>query len=215
VRGKGGAPSVILHKTQEAPAPNKGRSMLREVVERVSFFSVLYRIDEDLAQRVRECGCERCGGMLHSGGYIRKARGSPIEIPEQYSKRMSFCCSEEGCRARTLPPSCLFMGRRVYWGPIVLLVVGLRQGRVEGFTAEKIQKKYGIRRNTLRRWMRYYREEFPQTDSWRRLRGRVVPSIEDGDVWGLIEHFVSCHGDSTDGFVSVLVFLAGGEERAL
>lgn len=124
---------------------------------------------------------------------------------------MSLCCSEEGCRARALPPSCLFMGRRVYWGAVVLLVVGLRQGRTEGFSARKIQEQYGVTRSTLRRWMRYFREEFPQTESWRRLRGRVVSSISDGDIAGLLEHFVTSCGDCTHGFVLALVFLSGGE----
>jgi len=94
----------------------------------------------------------------------------------------------------------------------VLLVVGLRQGRTEGFTARKIQKEYGVTRNTLKRWMGYYREEFFQTQSWKRLRGRVVSSIEDGDMEGLIDYFVQSHGDAADGFVSCLVFLSGGEQ---
>lgn len=188
--------------------------MLREVVQRVSFFSVLYRIDREMAERVRHGGCARCGGRLDRGTYIRKPRGSPVEIPEQYCERLSLCCSVEGCRARVLPPSCLFMGRRVYWGAIVLLVVGLRQGRQEGFTAGKIQEQYGVTVNTLRRWMRYFREAFPQTQRWKRLRGRLVSSVLDGDIAGLLEHFVASHGDCARGMVAALSFLSGGEERA-
>ena len=167
----------------------------------------------DLARQVQEQGCKQCGSRLDRGSYTRKPRGSPVEIPEEYCERKSLCCSKEGCRSRVLPPSCLFMGRRVYWGAVVLLVVGLRQGRTEGFSAGKIQQRYGVTQSTLRRWMQYFREEFPKTESWRRLRGRVVSSVMDGDIWGLLDHFVTSCGDSTRGMVSALVFLSGGEAR--
>jgi hypothetical protein len=105
------------------------------------------------------------------------------------------------------------MGRRVYWGAVVLLVVGLRQGRTEGFSARKIQEQYGVTRSTLRRWMRYFRDEFPKSESWRRLRGRVVSSVSDGDIAGLLKYFVASCGDDTRGLVFALVFLSGGEAR--
>jgi hypothetical protein len=114
-----------------------------------------------------------------------------------------------------LAPSCLFLGRRVYWGSIVLLVVGLRQGRKEGFTAQKIRERYGVTRNTLQRWMRYFREEFSKTEIWKCKRGRLGSWVQDGDIAGFLEHFVTSQGDSTRGFVSALLFLSGGEEREL
>lgn len=187
--------------------------MIEEVVRSVSFYTLLYQFDTEMVEEARQAGCALCGGRLDRGTYIRKPRGSPVEIPEQYCKRQSLCCAKEGCRSRTLPPSCLFMGRRVYWGAIILLVVGLRQGRQEGFTARKIQKQYGVTVNTLRRWMRYFREEFPQTAVWKGLRGRLVSSIHDGDIAGLLEYFLASRGDSTSGIVSALEFLSGGKEQ--
>lgn len=189
--------------------------MIEEVVRSVRFYSLLFQFDMEMAEKARQLGCERCGGRLDRGTYTRKPRGSPIEIPEEYCTRQSLCCSREGCRSRKLPPSCLFMGRRVYWGAIILLVVGLRQGRQEGFTARKIKKQYGITAKTLKRWMRYFREEFVQTPTWKRVRGRLVSSIADGDIAGLLEYFIASRGDSTRGIVSALEFLSGGKEQVL
>lgn len=187
--------------------------MIEEVVRSVSFYSLLYQFDTEMAEKARQGGCAVCGGRLDRGTYTRKPRGSPVEIPEQYCERQSLCCAKEGCRSRTLPPSCLFMGRRVYWGAIILLVVCLRQRREEGFTIRKIQAQYGVTVSTLRRWMRYFHEEFGQTAGWKRLRGRVVSSIEDGDISGLLTYFIAFRGDSRSGMVSALEFLSGGKEQ--
>jgi hypothetical protein len=88
---------------------------------------------------------------------------------------LGLCCDREGCRERVLPPSVLFWGRRVYWGVVLLVVTALRQQRLEGFTAQRVQDLFGIRRPTLNRWMRYFREIFPRSGSWQRVRGRVSP----------------------------------------
>jgi len=39
-----------------------------------SFFSLLLRIDRDLAQQARAGGCPWCGGSLHRASYRRKPR---------------------------------------------------------------------------------------------------------------------------------------------
>ena len=87
--------------------------MLTELLQRISLFRLLRTIDSDLAQKTRQQRCPYCGGHLHHSNYARKPRGGPTTIPEEYLIRESLCCGREGCRKRTLPPSCLFMGRRV------------------------------------------------------------------------------------------------------
>lgn len=189
--------------------------MLKEVIERVSFFSLLHRLDQEMAEEVQGGGCVRCGGRLDSGKYLRKPRGSPVEIPQEYCERLSLCCSVPGCRSRRLPPSCLFMGRRVYWGAVVLLVMTLRDGREMGYSASKIQAAYGVRRSTLKRWMVYFREVFPASRAWKRIRGRVGPEIEDGDISELLDHFVTAQGGSQAGLVSCLMLLSGADSHRL
>jgi hypothetical protein len=61
--------------------------------------------------------------------------------------------------------------------------------------------------------MAYFQEAFGQTTLWKRLRGRLVSSIQDGDINGLLEYFIASRGDSTAGIVSTLEFLSGGKEQ--
>ena len=149
-----------------------------------------------------------CGGPLHRGVYVRKPRGGPADLPEAAAVRLSFCCGREGCRRRVLPPSVLFWGRRVYWGAVVLVVTALRQGRVEGVSAQRVQRRFGITRPTLTRWLRYFREHFPQTLAWRRVAGRLWPPVQsDGLVRDLLSRFVRARGDPEQGLVACLVAL--------
>src|SRR2546427_8103212 len=91
------------------------------------FTRVLLKFDEDLAEQARQRGCG-CGGKLHSARYPRKPRGAPEELQEDYSRRRSFCCAEEGCRKRTTPASFRFLSRRGYVGGVGGLVTALRHG---------------------------------------------------------------------------------------
>lgn len=185
--------------------------MLHECVRQVSLFGLLHRIDQDLAQGKRLEGCPHCGGLLHYSNYDRKPRGGPDEIPEQYCKRLSLCCGRQGCRRRALPPSCLFMGRRVYWGVVILVVVTLRQQRTEGFSANKVKKLFGISRKTLVRWMTFYHEEFPATPWWQRLRGRLSAKVSSRELpASLVVHFIEAHDDLETALVACQFFLAVG-----
>lgn len=118
-----------------------------------------------------------CGGPLDRSDYPRKPRGGPADLPESFSRRLTLCCGREGCRRRTMPASVLFWGRRVYWGVAVMVVTALRQGRGEDYTVRRLREFFGAGRPTLMRWLRYFRETFPQTRAWRWLAGRLVPPV--------------------------------------
>jgi hypothetical protein len=90
-------------------------------------FDLLLRLDEDLAAEARRAGCQ-CGGLLHGARYVRKPRGGPAGLSAETAVRFSFCCATEGCRRRTTPPSLRFLGRKVFFGVVVLLVPALRDG---------------------------------------------------------------------------------------
>lgn len=87
--------------------------MLLELLQKACIFRLLDRTDTDLATEHRQKGCPHCGGRLQQANYARKPRGGPSAIPDEHMVRQAFCSSREHCRRRTLPPSCLFMGRRV------------------------------------------------------------------------------------------------------
>ncbi len=123
-----------------------------------------------------------CGGPLHQATYQRKPRGGPPKIPEEYTLRLSLCCGREGCRRRILPLSVMFWGRRVYWGAVIIVVCALGQQRTEGYSAGKVQELFGVPRLTLKRWLAYFREIFPQTQVWQLLRGRFMPPVEADSI---------------------------------
>ena len=79
----------------------------------------LLRIERVEAERAREAGCCRCGGVPHSAEYGRKPRGVPCALAAKWADlafRHGFCCGDG--RRRTTPASVRFFGRQVYVGLI-------------------------------------------------------------------------------------------------
>ena len=176
----------------------------------VTFYKGLHHIDVDLAERTRAEGCPHCGGRLDAAWYGRKPRGGPVGLPDELSQRMSLCCGMEGCRRRTLPPSCLFLERKVYWGAIVLVVVAMRQRRPGSASAGKLRILFDVSWETVKRWMAFFAETFPRSALWKSLRGVVSVGVRDEDLpAGLIEQFVASSGDERAGLVGCLAFLSG------
>jgi hypothetical protein len=114
--------------------------MLTELFNKTKLFSLLFKIDQDLCASHRLKGCPHCGAPLHQAHYFRKPRGELITLPEEYFLRFSLCCSDENCRRRTMPPSSRFWQRRVYWGAIFVVIIALRQRRVNRPSVRKLKK---------------------------------------------------------------------------
>lgn len=183
--------------------------MLSELLQKTSLFNLLHRIDVDLAKKQQERGCPFCGGPLHQANYTRKPRGGPENIPDDHLIRLSLCCGRENCRRRTLPPSTLFMGRRVYWGVAIFIIMTLRQNRPDGASANKLRRMFGVSRKTLIRWIAYFRDEFPYSPQWKRLRGRVSSWVKNGDLpASLVEFFIHHWKSPEKGMVECLRALA-------
>jgi hypothetical protein len=183
--------------------------MPAELVQRVSLFQLLRAIDVDLARKIRDERCPHCGRPLRRANHRRKPRGGLETIPEDYLPRASLCCGREGCRKRTLPPSCPFLGPRVHWGCVLLVVRALRQQRPDGARAGKLQRMFAIPRKTLMRWFAHFREEFPRSARWQLLRGRVPPSVDNRRLPGsLLGCFFLETGSAQGALVDCLRFLA-------
>ena len=130
--------------------------MCHAFLSTAKFWSLLFRIDEDLAAEVRTAGCAACGGVLHSARYPRKARGITCSVlGDQYERRLSFCCDRDGCRRRATPPSVRFLGRRV----------------------AVLHERFGVSVRTLRRWRAWWQKEFVASALWPLLRARLATSI--------------------------------------
>lgn len=149
--------------------------MYHELPRHASFWAFLFSIDQDVAENARQKKCP-CGGRLHRASYPRKPRGGGDGLPEQYSRRLSFCCEREGCRKRVTPPSVRFLGRKVYLGAVVVLVAAMRQGPSPRRVHE-LTKLFGVDRHTIARWRVFWSEHFPTTPFWKTVRGRVAPAV--------------------------------------
>jgi hypothetical protein len=103
--------------------------MRHDLLRETSFWLFLVTVDQSIAQEIREKGCPFCGGRLDCSHYRRKPRGGPKDLPEQCRYRLRFCCATEGCRKRVTPPSVRFLGRKVYWGAVIILISAMRQGQ--------------------------------------------------------------------------------------
>jgi hypothetical protein len=183
--------------------------MLPELLQKASLFSLLHRIDMDLARQHQQGGCPYCGGPLHQANYPRKPRGGPDDIPEDCLLRLSLCCCREGCRRRSLPPSTRFMGRRVYWSCVILVAITLRQDRPDGVSANKLKKLFGATRLTIKRWVAYFRDVFPFSAQWQRLRGRVSSSVRNSELPGSLLRFFLLNSESPEkGLIACLYSLA-------
>jgi len=139
------------------------------------YFSLLLRFDESLAADHRSRGCD-CGGRLHVANYARKPRGGPEGLSAAFAVRLSFCCAEDGCRRRSLPPSVRFLGRRVYLMAAVVLVSAMCHGVTRKREAQ-LRALFGPSSRTLERWRRWWREAFPASRLWRGATGRFSPPV--------------------------------------
>ncbi len=139
------------------------------------FFNLLLQLDEDLAAQARHGGCD-CGGVLHSARYRRKPRGGPSELGAEHAVRASFCCAVEGCRRRVTPPSLRFLGRKVFFGVLVLLLPVLMEGPTPQRLA-RLQERYAVSLRTLRRWRRWWQQSFTASRFFVAARGGFAQPV--------------------------------------
>jgi hypothetical protein len=169
-------------------------------------YEFLLDIDADLAARTRSDGCPQCGGVLHSARYPRKPRGGPGDLGDDYERRLSFCCAEEGCRRRRTPPSVRFLGRKVYLAAVVVLATAMQHG-VTARRVGELQALLGIGRRTLLRWRTWWQTIFAASPAWRARRGLLGAPAVDGLTLplSLVERFL---GDERAQAIGALRFLA-------
>lgn len=72
-----------------------------------------------------------------------------------------------------LPPSVLFLDRRVYLSAVVVLASAFLVGATAA-RRRRLQDWFGVDRRTLARWQTWWQETFPQSERWARIRGLLV-----------------------------------------
>lgn len=185
--------------------------MLTEVLQSANLFHLLHRIDIDLAKEQQLAGCPFCGGPLHYSNYERKPRGGPETLPEELCIRLSLCCGKEKCRRRTLPPSTLFMDRRVYFRGVILIVLTLHQKFPRENSKAQLMRMFAVSRKTINRWQGFFRDIFPLSALWQRLRGMISTDVSNDDLpGGLTVYFTKHIKTIEEALVNCLEFLARG-----
>lgn len=168
-----------------------------------ALYLILQHIDADLAATTQAEGCVHCGGALHRACYPRKPRGGPGGLADL--RRLSFCCAQEGCRSRHTPPSVRFLGRKVYWGVVVVLVTALRHGTTPARLA-CLREACGVSARTLARWRHWWQQTFAGSRFWTAAQGQLAtPVAVERLPLSLLERYA---GDGTQPLVSLLRFLA-------
>jgi hypothetical protein len=168
--------------------------------------ALLVKIDQDLAAETRSAGCPHCGGSLHSAKYPRKLRETLGLEGNEETRRISFCCSVDGCRRRVTPPSVRFLGRKHYMGAIVVLLSALAQGPNPKRT-QQLEALFGVSRRTLLRWQAWWKETVPTTTFWRGAKGLLMPPVASQRLClDLVIRF--CPGGTVDELGRLLRFLS-------
>jgi hypothetical protein len=178
------------------------------------FWNELIEIDERIARAVAAEGCRRCGGRLHRGDYERKPRGGLIApVAEGMARRISLCCDREGCRKRALPPSVRFLGRKVYVGAAI--VIACVTAQVSASVAEA-RRSSGIATRTVRRWSRWWRGYYAESEHFEAARSRLMPPVEARELPdALWERFAAHAGDALVGLRRLLGFVAPATTRSV
>jgi hypothetical protein len=180
-------------------------TMYHDLPETASFWPFLLRVDQELAEEARKKACP-CGGRLHCANFLRKPRGTQVQLSAAQCLRLSFCCDRDGCRKRTTPHSVRFLGQRVYLSAIVILISAMRQGPTPRRVRE-LSARFGVDQRTIARWQVFWREHFPKTAFWKVARARLVPVVEISSLpYSLVEAFLSRHPPCT-GWTLLLRFL--------
>jgi hypothetical protein len=180
--------------------------MYHDLPGAASFWSFLLEIDQDLAETVRKNACS-CGGRLHCANYLRKPRGTLVQLSEPLCKRLSFCCDRDGCRKRVTPPSVRFLGPKVYLGAVIIVISAMRQGPTPRRVRE-LSKRFGADRRTIARWQVFWREHVSQTPFWKVAHARFTPVIEIVTLpFSLVDAFL-CRCAGEEGWARLLRFLA-------
>lgn len=172
-------------------------------------FSFIERIDQDAIASAAASPCPHCGGPLDRADYPRKPRGLPSGGGVLYGRRPSLCCRKDGCRRRRTPPMVGLLGRRIYVAAVVVLVAACCQGPTPP-RLQVLEEAIGVSPRTVRRWITWWREVFPVTATWQRLKGMLVPPTpaEDSLPAALLKRLAPYDLDGTGGVPLLLRHLA-------
>ena len=82
-----------------------------------------------------------------------------------------------------------FLGRKVYWGVVVVLMAAMEQG-VKPARVEVLRERLGIDRRTLERWRTWWLATFVESRFWKEARAQFMPVLCHKTLpWSLCKAF--------------------------
>ena len=111
----------------------------------------------------------RGGAALGIVGTQAARRDRPGLGP-RHRLRFSLCCAKDGCRKRETPGSLRFLGRKVYFGAMVVLISAMQSG-LNPARMKRLKELVGVSRRTVLRWRDWWRTVFTMSPFWRAHRG--------------------------------------------
>ena len=178
------------------------------------FHELLLAFDRDMADAARANGCAHCPGVLHSARFRRKPRARLARLGPEHDQRFSFCCAVDGCRTRATPPSIRFLGRKVYFAAIVVLVSIFQHG-VTASRMERLTEVAGVDRRTVARWRAWWRDTFTTGPFWQIARAAFMPPIDQSRLpAALIERFTGNIGEQLIALLRFMGPITGGHNHA-
>lgn len=103
------------------------------------------------------------------------------------------------------PPSVRFLGRKVYFGAVVVLTTVLRHGATP-VRLSRLRELFGVSARTVARWRQWWQEVFVETPFWRALRGQFLPPITAAALPSdLLDRF---SGEAAERLVALLRLIA-------
>ncbi|MGH8322198.1 MAG: hypothetical protein ACRETD_00130 [Steroidobacteraceae bacterium] len=110
-----------------------------------------------------------------------------------------------------MPPSMRFLGRKVYWGAVVVLVSALRSGATPVRMA-RMTELLGVSRRTVDRWRRWWTEVFPHTRCWAAGSGLFAIPVPPGRLpLSLLERFAGPIETALQALLRFVLPVTGGD----
>jgi hypothetical protein len=98
-----------------------------------------------------------------------------------------------------------FLGRRIYFGAMIVLATALRQGP-SPWRVKRLRELLGVSVQTLARWRTWWREAFAESTFWKAARAAFSPAVAETEApSSLLERFT---GEPPEQLVALLRFLS-------
>ncbi len=175
-----------------------------EILRDTRFYELLLGFDRQIADTTHADRCQKCGAALHWGSYERKPRGGPAGLGAQHRRRFSLCCAADGCRKRETPGSLRFLGRKVYFGAMVVLISAMQSG-LNPARMKRLKALVGVSRRTVMRWRDWWGTVFTMSPFWRAHRALALSASAADLPAALLQSF---DGAIERQLLSLLRFLA-------